>query len=77
MPATPRPKRPAARSITLLVATRKGLWTLASDPARNRWTISGPRFLASLCGNGASLKQPFGSFPVAAHQIKGGCQGRL
>ncbi|HET9337905.1 MAG TPA: glycosyl hydrolase [Casimicrobiaceae bacterium] len=45
MPATPRPKRPAARSITLLVATRKGLWTLTSDAARNRWTTGGPRFL--------------------------------
>jgi photosystem II stability/assembly factor-like uncharacterized protein len=45
MPAPSRAKRPAARSITLLVATRKGLWTLASDPARNRWTTGGPRFL--------------------------------
>ena len=45
MPAPSRAKRPVARSITLLVATRKGLWTLASDPARSRWTIGGPRFL--------------------------------
>ncbi|MEO8485190.1 MAG: glycosyl hydrolase [Betaproteobacteria bacterium] len=42
MPATPRP---AARRVTLLVATRKGLWTLSSDAARSRWTLGGPRFL--------------------------------
>jgi hypothetical protein len=41
----PAAARPAARRVTLLVATRKGLWTLASDTARSRWTIGGPRFL--------------------------------
>jgi photosystem II stability/assembly factor-like uncharacterized protein len=41
----PAAARPAARRVTLLIATRKGLWTLASDAARSRWTIGGPRFL--------------------------------
>jgi photosystem II stability/assembly factor-like uncharacterized protein len=34
-----------ARPVTLLVATRKGLWTLTSDPARRAFTLAGPRFL--------------------------------
>ena len=34
-----------ARRVLLLVATRKGLWTLASDTARRAWTQSGPAFL--------------------------------
>ena len=48
MPSTARPARPArpaARRVALLVATRKGLWSLASDAARSRWTLAGPRFL--------------------------------
>jgi len=34
--------------VLLLVATRKGLWTLASDPARSSWTLSGPQFLGHI-----------------------------
>jgi hypothetical protein len=45
MAASTRIARPAVRRITLLVATRKGLWTLAGDAARSRWTLAGPRFL--------------------------------
>jgi photosystem II stability/assembly factor-like uncharacterized protein len=41
------PKRAAVRT-TLLVATRKGLWTLASDPARRQWKLSGPHFLGHI-----------------------------
>ena len=37
-----------ARRVLLLIATRKGLWTLASDPARSRWTLSGPQFLGHI-----------------------------
>jgi photosystem II stability/assembly factor-like uncharacterized protein len=38
--------RPAAtRRTRLLVATRKGLWTLTSDVARNGWRLAGPQFL--------------------------------
>jgi photosystem II stability/assembly factor-like uncharacterized protein len=44
---TPAPKRAAPR-VTLLVATRKGLWTLAGDPARRQWTQKGPHFLGSI-----------------------------
>src|SRR5215468_12375012 len=31
--------------VTLLVATRKGLWQLQSDPARRSWHVTGPQFL--------------------------------
>lgn len=45
----PRNQAPAqatpARRVRVLVATRKGLWTLASDPARNGWKLGGPQFL--------------------------------
>ena len=45
MAGSTRTPRPPARRITLLVATRKGMWTLTSDAARNRWSLAGPRFL--------------------------------
>jgi hypothetical protein len=41
----------AARRATgtaLLIATRKGLWTLASDAARRTWKLAGPHFLGSI-----------------------------
>src|SRR4051812_8412730 len=34
--------------ITLLVATRKGAWTLRSDAARATWTTEGPLFLGQI-----------------------------
>lgn len=41
--------RPAAsKRVRLLIATRKGLWTLASDPARNAWKLNGPQFLGHI-----------------------------
>ena len=33
---------------TLLVSTRKGLWTLASDAARRTWKLAGPQFLGNI-----------------------------
>ncbi len=46
---TATPARPAtAKRVRLLVATRKGLWTLASDPARNAWKLAGPQFLGHI-----------------------------
>ncbi len=32
----------------LLVATRKGLWTLTSDATRRKWTLAGPAFLGNI-----------------------------
>ncbi|HMA32002.1 MAG TPA: glycosyl hydrolase [Casimicrobiaceae bacterium] len=32
----------------LLIATRKGLWTLTSDIARNGWKLAGPQFLGHI-----------------------------
>ena len=43
----PAPKH-AAAAVTLLVATRKGLWTLGGDPARRQWKLSGPHFLGHI-----------------------------
>jgi photosystem II stability/assembly factor-like uncharacterized protein len=38
-------KSPRSRGITLLVATKKGLWQLHSDATRRSWRIAGPQFL--------------------------------
>ncbi len=35
-------------SVTLYVSTKKGLWTLASDAERSRWTLEGPEFLGHI-----------------------------
>src|SRR4051812_40858578 len=41
--------RPAPiRRTRLLIATRKGLWTLTSDVSRNGWRIAGPQFLGHI-----------------------------
>jgi photosystem II stability/assembly factor-like uncharacterized protein len=43
------PVRPATvKRVRLLVATRKGLWTLTSDPARNAWKLGAPQFLGHI-----------------------------
>jgi hypothetical protein len=36
---------PRSRGVTLLVATKKGLWQLHSDATRRSWRIAGPQFL--------------------------------
>ena len=41
-------ERSRANSVRLLIATRKGLWTLESDAARQEWTLSGPQFLGHI-----------------------------
>ncbi len=41
-------KAASARRVTLLVATRKGLWQLHADPARRAWRITGPQFLGHI-----------------------------
>ena len=49
MPRTKVAARPApARRVRLLIATRKGLWTLTSDVARNGWKLAGPQFLGHI-----------------------------
>ena len=41
--------RPAPlRKTRLLVSTRKGLWTLTGDIARNGWRLAGPQFLGHI-----------------------------
>jgi len=47
--STATPARPApTKRVRLLVATRKGLWTIVSDPARNAWKLAGPQFLGHI-----------------------------
>src|SRR4029077_15770851 len=49
MPRTKKAARPAAaKRIRLLIATRKGLWSLTSDLARNAWKLAGPQFLGHI-----------------------------
>jgi hypothetical protein len=40
-----QPKSVRERRVTLLVATRKGLWQLHADPTRRSWRLAGPQFL--------------------------------
>jgi hypothetical protein len=37
-----------AHRVVLLISTRKGLWTLASDPSRRSWALAGPQFLGHI-----------------------------
>ena len=46
--ARTRPAAAPARPVTLFVATRKGLWTLTSDPARRGFKLAGPHFLGHI-----------------------------
>ena len=46
--ARTRPTATRARRVLLLVATRKGLWTLTSDASRRSWTLAGPQFLGHI-----------------------------
>jgi hypothetical protein len=48
MPRAKKTARPTAKRVRLLIATRKGLWTLTSDLARNAWKLSGPAFLGHM-----------------------------
>ncbi len=48
MASPKKTRRRAPRRTTLLIATRKGLWTLAGDAARRTWKLSGPQFLGHI-----------------------------
>ena len=37
-----------ARKVRLLIATRKGLWTLTGDAPRRSWALAGPQFLGNI-----------------------------
>jgi hypothetical protein len=37
-----------AVQLRLLIATRKGLWLLASDASRRTWRLAGPHFLGHI-----------------------------
>jgi hypothetical protein len=47
-PPTKGAPSPKARRVRLLVATRKGLWTLTGDAARRSWKLAGPAFLGNI-----------------------------
>lgn len=40
-------------AVTLFVSTKKGLWTLRSDPRRERFTLEGPEFLGHVINHAA------------------------
>ena len=42
------PKMARERRLTLLIATRKGLWQLHTDAARRTWRLAGPQFLGHI-----------------------------
>ena len=42
------PRTSAPRRVRLLIATRKGLWTLAGDATRRVWKLAGPQFLGNI-----------------------------
>jgi len=46
--ATGRTSRAGGARTQLLIATRKGLWTMTSDATRRAWTLSGPSFLGHI-----------------------------
>ena len=46
--ATKKTRAAAPRRVRLLVATRKGLWTLTSDASRRSWKLSPPTFLGHI-----------------------------
>ena len=48
MPRAARPRVATQRSVRLLIATRKGLWTLTSDASRRSWKLSAPSFLGHI-----------------------------
>jgi len=43
-----RPTRRGTGGVRLLIATRKGLWTLTGDAARRSWKLAGPHFLGHI-----------------------------
>lgn len=45
MPATARTTPRAAKPVRVLIATRKGLWTLTGDATRRTWKLASPAFL--------------------------------
>ena len=45
---TAKPAAGAKGPITVLVGTRKGLWTIKSDAGRKTWSLAGPTMLGSI-----------------------------
>ena len=48
MTSTAAPER---GRLSLLVATKKGLFQLWADPARQRWHVDGPHFLGHIANH--------------------------
>ena len=58
--------RTGANSVRLLIATRKGLWTLGSNAARQAWTLSGPQFLGHIVHHAVADPRARGTMLAAA-----------
>ncbi len=48
MPKRTQKKRPAARRVLVMVATRKGAWFFHGDTKRKTWKVDGPHFLGNI-----------------------------
>jgi BNR/Asp-box repeat len=47
-PRTAKSRPATPRRVRLLIATRKGLWTMTSDATRRAWKLAGPQFLGHI-----------------------------
>ena len=47
-PRTAKARPATPRRVRLLIATRKGLWTMTSDATRRTWKLTGPQFLGHI-----------------------------
>ena len=61
-----RPKKKAARGITLLIGTRKGAWFFSSDAARKAWRVDGPHFLGNIINHVVQDTRGSGTLLMAA-----------
>jgi hypothetical protein len=61
-----QPKTARDRRVTLLVATRKGLWQVHADPARRVWRVAGPQFLGHIVHHCVADPRSAGTMLAAA-----------
>lgn len=58
--------KPAGLRVKLLIGTRKGAFTITSDPVRNRWDLDGPKYLGHIIYHYVSDPRDPNSYVIAA-----------
>lgn len=58
--------KPAGLRVKLLIGTRKGAFTITSDPVRNRWNLEGPNYLGHIVYHYVSDPRDPKSYVIAA-----------